>query len=233
MPSHRPAFRSRAPLSREGEEAHRYIPADERVGFAATARAITRIATEGRKYRVSLALISQRPSELSPQALSQCGTIFALRRGNDLDQRCVATALPDASRGLLAALPSMCTQEAAEYVRSVRGFGNTALATLNDYPWPGNVRELENRVKRAVVMSYSSLLSAVDLGLAASGQKSQSLGIREARAPCRARSAPIGSRPSPLQSVQGGKTARDKSAHALRSDVAAPDRPRCVTITCG
>jgi len=34
MPSHRPAFRSRAPLSREGEEAHRYIPADERVGFS-------------------------------------------------------------------------------------------------------------------------------------------------------------------------------------------------------
>lgn len=94
------------------EEAHRYIPADERVGFAATARAITRIAKEGRKYGVSLALISQRPSELSPQALSQCGTIFALRLGNDVDQRCVATALPDASRGLLAALPSMGTQEA-------------------------------------------------------------------------------------------------------------------------
>ena len=47
------------------EEAHRYVPADERVGFAAAARAITRIAREGRKYGVSLALISQRPSELS------------------------------------------------------------------------------------------------------------------------------------------------------------------------
>jgi DNA helicase HerA-like ATPase len=46
------------------EEAHRYVPADERIGFAATARAITRIAREGRKYGVSLALISQRPSEL-------------------------------------------------------------------------------------------------------------------------------------------------------------------------
>src|SRR6476646_2028837 len=30
------------------EEAHRYVPADERIGFAATARAITRIAREGR-----------------------------------------------------------------------------------------------------------------------------------------------------------------------------------------
>lgn len=94
------------------EEAHRYVPADERVGFAETARVIARIAKEGRKYGVSLGLISQRPSELSPQALSQCGTIFALRLGNDLDQQFVAAALPDTARGMLAALPSLGTQEA-------------------------------------------------------------------------------------------------------------------------
>jgi uncharacterized protein len=81
------------------EEAHRYVPADNRIGFAATARAITRIAREGRKYGVSLALISQRPSELSAQALSQCGTIFALRLANELDQRFMETVMPDAARG--------------------------------------------------------------------------------------------------------------------------------------
>jgi DNA helicase HerA-like ATPase len=93
------------------EEAHRYIPADER-GFTATARAITRIAKEGRKYGLSLALISQRPSELSSEALSQCGTVFALRLGNDLDQDFVARTVPDAARGMLSALPSMPTQQA-------------------------------------------------------------------------------------------------------------------------
>ena len=70
---------------------------------------------------------------------------------------------------------------AAEYGRSVRGFGTAAVAAMSDYPWPGNVRELENRVKRAVVMTDSSLLSAEDLGLAASEEKPQSLDIREAR----------------------------------------------------
>ena len=94
------------------EEAHRYVPADERVGFAAAARAITRIAREGRKYGVSLALISQRPSELSAQALSQCGTIFALRLANELDQRFMETVMPDAARGNLATLSSLGTQEA-------------------------------------------------------------------------------------------------------------------------
>jgi DNA helicase HerA-like ATPase len=47
---------------------------------------VTRIAREGRKYGVSLALISQRPSELPARAPSQCDTIFALRIANDLDQ---------------------------------------------------------------------------------------------------------------------------------------------------
>src|SRR5207249_9498464 len=33
---------------------------------------------------------------------------------------------------------------AAEYRRSVRGFGTAALAAMSEYAWPGNVRELEN-----------------------------------------------------------------------------------------
>ena len=71
---------------------------------------------------------------------------------------------------------------AAEYGRSVRGFGTAALAAMSEYSWPGNVRELENRVKRAVVMTDGPLLSAADLGLAVSREKPQSLLIREARA---------------------------------------------------
>jgi hypothetical protein len=57
-------------------------------------------------------LISQRPSELSAQALSQCGTIFALPLANELDQRFMETVMPDAARGNIATLSSLGTQEA-------------------------------------------------------------------------------------------------------------------------
>jgi uncharacterized protein len=56
---------------------------------------------------------------LSAQALSQCGTVFALRLGHYPDQRLMETALPDAARGMLAALPSMRTQEAIAFGEGV------------------------------------------------------------------------------------------------------------------
>ena len=45
---------------------------------------------------------------------------FALRLGHYLDQRFMATALPDAARGMLASLPSMRTQEAIVFGEGVR-----------------------------------------------------------------------------------------------------------------
>ena len=94
------------------EEAHRYVPADQNLGFKASTRAIARVSKEGRKYGISLGLITQRPSELAPTVLTQCGTLFALRLSNELDCQFVASALPDSSHGLLAALPSLRRQEA-------------------------------------------------------------------------------------------------------------------------
>jgi hypothetical protein len=101
------------------EEAHRYLPAAGGAAFAACTRAISRIAREGRKYGISLALISQRPSELSPQALSQCGTVFALRLGNDLDQRFVEGALPDTGQMMMGALSSLPAQQAVVFGEAV------------------------------------------------------------------------------------------------------------------
>ncbi len=94
------------------EEAHRYAPRSDAVAFQPTKQALARIAKEGRKYGVSLGLISQRPSELAETILSQCNTLIALRMSNEQDQHFVQRALPDAVRSLIDSLPTLRAQEA-------------------------------------------------------------------------------------------------------------------------
>jgi DNA helicase HerA-like ATPase len=94
------------------EEAHRYIPRDSDSLFGPSRAAVSRIAKEGRKYGVSLGLVSQRPSEVSESVLSQCNTLFALRMSNDQDQRSIQAALPEQAAGLINALPALRSQEA-------------------------------------------------------------------------------------------------------------------------
>jgi len=94
------------------DEAHRYIPRDGEQAFEPTRRSIARIAKEGRKYGVSLCLVTQRPAELSESILSQCSTIFALRMNNERDQKFVRSMLPDDGAGLLSVLPTLRQREA-------------------------------------------------------------------------------------------------------------------------
>ena len=91
------------------EEAHRYLGEQ---AAATTRNATHRIAREGRKYGVGMMLVSQRPSELPDTALSQCGTLIALRLTNSTDQAKIRAALPDAIEDLAAVLPSLRTGEA-------------------------------------------------------------------------------------------------------------------------
>lgn len=52
-----------------------------------------------------------------------------------------------------------------ENSRQAKQFNPSALKAIETYSWPGNVRELENKVKRAIILSNNSLISADDLGL--------------------------------------------------------------------
>jgi DNA helicase HerA-like ATPase len=104
--------RKAMPLLLVCEEAHRYVPRGDSLKWGAAKKSIARIAREGRKYGVSLCLVSQRPSELDPDIVSQCNTMFALRMSNESDQVFVRGALPDYARALLDSLPSLRTQEA-------------------------------------------------------------------------------------------------------------------------
>ena len=99
------------PLLLVCEEAHRYVPKDENSGGQSVRRILERIAKEGRKYGVSLGLITQRPSDLAEGVLSQCGTIISMRLNNDRDQACVRAAMPEGARGFLDAIPALRNRE--------------------------------------------------------------------------------------------------------------------------
>jgi len=101
------------------EEAHRYMPADPRLGFAPTRHALSRIAKEGRKYGCFLGVVTQRPGELDPTVLSQCSTVFAMRLANELDQEIIRSAIADSSTSTLSFLSSMGQREAIAFGEGV------------------------------------------------------------------------------------------------------------------
>jgi DNA helicase HerA-like ATPase len=93
------------------EEAHRYVPSDKTSSGQAVRKILERIAKEGRKYGVSLGLITQRPSDLAEGVLSQCGTIIAMRLNNERDQLFVKAAMPEGARGFLDVIPALRNRE--------------------------------------------------------------------------------------------------------------------------
>lgn len=101
------------------EEAHRYVPQDQALGFAPTRQAIARIAKEGRKYGAYLGVVTQRPGELDPTILSQCSTVFAMRLGNERDQQIIRAAIADASASTIAFLSSIGNREAIAFGEAV------------------------------------------------------------------------------------------------------------------
>ena len=109
----------RVPITFVCEEAHRYVPIDKTLGFEPTKRAISRIAKEGRKYGVSLCIVTQRPAELDPTILSQCNTIFSMRLTNERDQDILRAGISDAAASLLEFMSTMGTGEAITFGEGV------------------------------------------------------------------------------------------------------------------
>ncbi|MGF3521731.1 MAG: ATP-binding protein [Candidatus Bathyarchaeia archaeon] len=91
------------------EEAHRFIPFEGRTD---SSRIIKKIAAEGRKFGVFLVVITQRPSKIHPDALSQCNSQIILRITNPDDQVAIAKSSERLGQTLLDDLPGLNTGEA-------------------------------------------------------------------------------------------------------------------------
>jgi DNA helicase HerA-like ATPase len=91
------------------EEAHTYL---EPGSSGAAAAAVRRVVKEGRKYGVGAMIVSQRPSEIDPTVLSQCGTVVSMRLANAADRSHVVGSVSDHLEGLFSMLPALRTGEA-------------------------------------------------------------------------------------------------------------------------
>lgn len=104
----------RTPVTLLCDEAHLYLPVrdDADAVQRQALGAFERIAKEGRKYGVSLLVVSQRPSDVSKTILSQCNNFLSLRLTNETDQSVIKRLMPDSLAGLTSILPLLDVGEA-------------------------------------------------------------------------------------------------------------------------
>lgn len=93
------------------EEAHNLVP-KEKTEKLKSAKIINSIAAEGRKFKVFLIVVTQRPYKISSNTLSQCGSQIIMRLTNPTDQSAVKEASEALSENLFNDLPGLNIGEA-------------------------------------------------------------------------------------------------------------------------
>lgn len=117
------------------EEAHHYLR--ELGGDSQDDRKVLsyeRLAREGRKYHLSMLVSTQRPSEISPTVLSQCGTWLVFRLTNENDQRAVAAASEPGFSYVLRQIPGLPRGRAVVFGNAVPFPCRIATAKVDPQP---------------------------------------------------------------------------------------------------
>lgn len=80
------------------EEAHRYCP-ERGQGTAVSAEILRTLASEGRKFGIGLAIVSQRPARVEKNVLSQCNTQIILKTTNPHDVKAITSSVEGLTTG--------------------------------------------------------------------------------------------------------------------------------------
>ena len=139
------------------EEAHRYAPASDSNMFLPTREALARIAKEGRKYGISLGLVTQRPSELDTTIISQCSTVIAMRLSTERDQDVMRANIHDGSLDLLDYLPLLGDREAIVLGQGVSMPVRVRFHELADHGIPKNRNHGFSQAWKSVSIDRPSL----------------------------------------------------------------------------
>ncbi|MDE0518546.1 MAG: ATP-binding protein [Bdellovibrionales bacterium] len=97
----------RHPIALFCDEAHLYIPTNTEASSIEERGLYNfqRVAKEGRKYGLSLVVISQRPADVSKTVLSQCGNFISMKLSNPDDQNVIRRLFPDSLGNFAELLP--------------------------------------------------------------------------------------------------------------------------------
>jgi uncharacterized protein len=161
------------------EEAHRYVPTNSENAFWPTRQAISRIAKEGRKYGVYLAVITQRPSELDQTIISQCNTIFSMRLSNIADQKIIGGALTNGAQSAMQFLASIANREAIAFGEGIRTPMRLTFETISKEMLPGShIYEMQEAVRNGKQVDIHAVIRRMRVG-EASARASEEAGISD------------------------------------------------------
>ena len=91
------------------EEAHNFAPIERDLKTRSLLKEISR---EGRKFGVGLAMVTQRPSRLDEDVLSQMNSTIIMKVKNSVDQDTIASSVEAAGEDLLRDLPGLTVGQA-------------------------------------------------------------------------------------------------------------------------
>jgi len=144
------------------EEAHKLIPPRD-YSPSLSSSIINKIAAEGRKFGVFLILISQRPSKIDPDSLSQCNSQIVMKLTNPQDQEAVAASSERMSASLIDDLPGLNPGEAVAVGELTR---TPVMIQVRQRRWSegGGDIEIVEKLKEAKGSIHAESIISADLG---------------------------------------------------------------------
>ena len=97
------------PLFALFEEGHRFAPS---AGSAPSLGIMRTITSEGRKFGFGIGIVSQRPSKIDGDTLSQCGTQITMQIQNPADRTAIEESVEAAGEAVLDELPGLTPGQA-------------------------------------------------------------------------------------------------------------------------
>ena len=142
------------------EEAHRYVQKDIDVDLLGY-NIFERISKEGRKHGIFLALITQRPSELSDTCISQCANFIILRTVHPTDLKYIKEMIPNISEDVVIQLKNLKAGNCIAFGQAFRVPTVMHLDLPNPAPESSNV-DLKRVWYEDPVKAYNSQIPATN-----------------------------------------------------------------------